>query len=110
MLLIWRGWGILVVVVTVLCIVAARALAEKMMGTPLPVNKAHVVTGVSLVIAAAAAYGLHLAIQKDLQPRIVVDQATGQRLRLVKRHDLFFIPIKFWAALLLGFGILSFFK
>jgi hypothetical protein len=37
--------------------------------------------------------------------RIVIDKATGQEMELKKRHDFFFIPMKWWGPILAVGGI-----
>jgi hypothetical protein len=37
--------------------------------------------------------------------RTVIDKATGQELTLGERHDLFFVPLRYWPGILLVAGV-----
>ncbi|MDO9438631.1 hypothetical protein [Hydrogenophaga sp.] len=107
-MVIWRGYGILVVVFMGVCMVAAKAGAESLWGTPLPIEKRQLYELLGMWLAAGAVYGLHLAVTKLNPPRTVVDQQTGEELKLVSKHDLFFVPIKYWSIVLVALGVLFF--
>lgn len=60
----------------------------------------HVVLG--LLIAAGVGYGLwHLDRRLGEDPgRVLVDPATGEQVRLVNKHDFFWLPLGFWGVVL----------
>jgi hypothetical protein len=109
-MLVWRGYGILVVVLAVVANIATNALAEHFWGKPLP----HDIRGGAMfggmLLAAALVYGLHLFVERSNQPRVVVDKATGQEITLKSAHDFFYVPIKFWPYILVVLGIFIYFK
>ena len=109
-MLIWRGYGILVAILTIVAYVVAAAVAEHAWGTPLTPDHRGVVGLGGMLLAAALVYGLHLALARTSQPRVVIDKATGREITLVAKHDFFFIPVRFWAIILVALGVMFFFR
>jgi hypothetical protein len=109
-MLVWRGAGIFVVVLTVIAYLIAVQAGEHFWGTPLPAANRAAVELAGLLIAAALVFVLHIALDRTSAPRIVVDKATGQEIRLISKHDLFFVPVKFWPYILVALGVLFFFQ
>ena len=96
-MLIWRGYGIFVVILAIAGHTASIMASEYILGSPLPLAYRPALQLTAMLVAAGLVYGLHVVIQRTNRPRIVIDKATGQELTLIEKHDLFFIPVKFWA-------------
>jgi hypothetical protein len=109
-MLVWRGHGIFVAVLTMVAFVGAKVAGEHIWGEPLAPTVRPGVESVGMLLAAALVYGLHLLVERSNQPRVLVDQATGQEVVLQSKHDLFFVPIKFWPYVLAALGVFIFFK
>ena len=99
-MIIWTGWGILVVLEFVLVLAGVGGMK---LGEP--------VTGLlSGVVAAAVIWFTGRRFNDPAKDRLVVDPATGEQIRLITRHTLFWIPMQWWAipavllGLLLAFG------
>ena len=99
-MIIWTGWGILVVLEFVLVLAGIGGMK---LGEP--------VTGLlSGTIAAAVIWFTGRRFNDPAKDRLVVDPATGEQIRLVTRHTFFWIPMQWWAipaallGLLLAFG------
>src|SRR4051794_26989266 len=92
-MVIWSGWGILVVPIALICAVAGSAIPGPEV----------LQTGVFAVLAATATWVFsHLL---DRRPkRLLVDLATGERVVLRQNDSLFFIPVRFWPYLILMIG------
>ena len=109
-MLIWRGYGIMVVVFAVVGLVAGKVFNENVWGAPVPVDKRQWGELFGMILAAALVYVFHLLTQRPSDRRIVIDKRTGKEEILEKKHDLFFIPIKYWSVILIGLGVMLFFK
>ena len=109
-MLVWRGYGILVVVFTAVGYALGKIGAEKIWGVPLPAAHRAGSELFGMLVAAAMVYGLHLAIESKNKPRVLVDRETGQEVEFKKKHDLFFIPVKFWPYALALLGVLFYFQ
>jgi hypothetical protein len=42
--------------------------------------------------------------------RVVIDEKTGQRLKIKNNHTLFWIPMQYWGIIFLAFGIIILFQ
>ena len=87
-MIIWRGLGILVIVVGVVAIMAGLSLAEAIGLTEMGLAMA-------LAFAALGNWGLWKMIVPK-KPRVLWDPATGEYVTLKSKHSLFFIPARFW--------------
>lgn len=109
-MLIWRGYGILVAILTVVSYMVARSIAENLWGIPLPNEFRPGVELTAMLLAAGLVYVLHIAINRLSEPRVVIDKSTGQEMHLISKHDLFFIPVRFWPYILAVLGVMFFFQ
>lgn len=109
-MLIWRGYGIMVAILAFVGYTTAMMTARHFMGSPLPTTYRGAVELTGMLLAAALVYGLHVAIERSTKPRIVVDKATGQEMKLIAKHDFFFIPVKFWPYILGALGVMFLFQ
>lgn len=95
-MLIWSGWGILVVPVTLL----VGGSVTVLLGTLLNAAGLDRMAGLALVIGLLAAAGANWWVGQRLNGRpgrVLLDPATGQQVVLRRRHSLFFIPVQWWA-------------
>ena len=106
-LIIWRGWGILVLPIAAAAFFAAMALADFMMS--LGVSR-YVADPIAFTTASAAAGAGIWFLAKALtgrNKRTLVDPATGQQFVYgSSAGSLFFIPTRYWAFIILAVGIL----
>jgi len=109
-MIVWRGYGFLVAILTVVGYLIGRIGAEKIWGSPLPETYRPGAELAGMFIAAALAYALHAAIRANEVPRTFIDKATGQEIEFKAKHDLFFVPVKFWPYILCVLGIWFFFQ
>ena len=102
MIIVWKGWGILVVLVTGI----ALALAGSLIGTA-PGHQEWLSTQVGLVLAALIIFPLGRYL--NTRPgRVLIDPTSGQAIELCRRHTLFFVRMEYWSALLLLWAALRF--
>jgi len=109
-MLIWRGYGIFVAILTVVSYMVIRSSAEHLWGSPLSNEFRPGVELTGMLLAAALVYGLHFALKRLDEPRVVIDKSTGQEMHLIPKHDLFFIPVRFWPYILAVLGVMFFFQ
>jgi len=95
MLIIWRGWGFVVVPIFIVALVAAVGLV-KAVGATTPL----VISSVWAICGVIAGFGVWLfAARFEQQPgRVFIDKATGREITVRRTAgSLFFIPTKYWA-------------
>jgi hypothetical protein len=109
-MIVWRGYGILVLIFTIAGYAIGRVGAEQIWGSPLPNTYRSGAELVGMLLAAATVYVLHRALEARQAPRVMVDKATGQEIEIRPKNDLFFIPVKFWPYILALLGVLFFFQ
>jgi len=61
--------------------------------------------GLSLLVSSIAIYFLYKRLDKE-KPRILVDKETGQEFDFKKKHELFFIPLKYWSYIIAALGVI----
>ncbi|SFM72548.1 hypothetical protein [Methylobacterium pseudosasicola] len=96
MLLIWSGWGILVVPVIVGTAVVVGALsgfALRALGHP---ELTFVAVSLGLFAAAAANWLVGRRLN-GTPPRELIDPVTNQRVLLRRLHKLFWIRMEYWS-------------
>lgn len=101
-MLVWRGWGILVILLTVACMFGTQVIMNAALGTG---AYQEWMAGVALLLAAIPVWLIGRRLN-GRPGRTLVDQATGQQVTLRARHDLFFITMEYWAPLLAVAGVL----
>jgi hypothetical protein len=101
-MLIWSGWGIIVVVFVALGLLATFGAADVRQQW-LPYGPAGSIG--FLVGGGAAALGIHLVAswREHGQARAVSNEATGERIEVhPSAGSLFFIPTRFWSWIVLA--------
>lgn len=103
MIIVWRGWGILVPVFVVAAffvaagvqaIIPGDSAAEKLSAFP--------ITG---IVAGAACWLFQQRMEKRPK-RVFIDEATGQKIAVgADAGSFFFIPTRFWAFILPGLSL-----
>jgi hypothetical protein len=109
-MIVWRGYGILVLIFAVIGYGLGKFGAEQIWGSPLPPAYRPGAELVGMLLAAAIVYGLQRLIEARQSPRAFIDKASGEEIIVRPRHDLFFIPLKAWPYILALLGVLFFFQ
>lgn len=103
-MLVWRGWGIGVLLIVVVVNLTVQWLINQLMGDA---TYCHTHGWTWIPSLGLAAVGVWFAgVKLESQPgRRVIDAETGQELILKASHDLFWIPFKYWALPILTLSI-----
>jgi hypothetical protein len=98
--IIWHGWGIVVVGIGLLAALAAGALGEAM-----NVDNAGTTAllGASLIPAGILTWFVGKRMNRG-GDRTLLDPATGEQVVLRNRHSLFFIPVEWWGPIMIVGG------
>lgn len=107
-MIVWSGWGLLVIVFALLGLFAGSVSAHAIVAAaPLPVGT---MAKLGMIIGAAlsAAMIFFFARWRENQPaRVFIDQATGQHIEVRQSAgSLFFIPMRFWTWIVLALSAL----
>jgi hypothetical protein len=102
-MIIWRGWGVLALIIMALTAVAIEGILEATVGLPNGIKQYRVehpwVWLVSFGLAAVFCWFAGTALERrELKnAKVVTDKETGQDIRLIGRNDMFWIPVKWWS-------------
>ena len=104
MIIVWRGWGILVIPIALAAFFLAITINQQ----------AHIqspaLSGIVYVLSCGlAALGIWLFAQKiESQPgRVLIDKNTGREFEVRKSAgSLFFIPTRYWSYIIVAIGAL----
>ena len=98
-MLIWRGWGILAVVLGFGALVAAQSIVDAVAGRGTYSENSGLFGGVALVIGGVATFFLGRWLNDPKRNRVLVDKP---------RNDLFWIPMEIWGGVLVVGGLVMF--
>ena len=91
MFLIWKGWGLLVIVITALIVVLTTVVFDKL-GLPVAYGAA-----LGMIGSAFALWQAGNRFNSPRKNRVLLDQQTGAEVILKPDHSLFFIKMQYWA-------------
>lgn len=104
MFIFWRGFGFVVVLLTFAILVLTELSVERAFSDDTYYQANGWPKLLALVISAALVWLMAKGL--DRRPgRVVIDKATGQEVTLRSSHDLFFVPLRVWPAILVVLGI-----
>jgi hypothetical protein len=99
-MIIWKGYGFLVLVIAVV-LGAAVSMLFKQFGLSEDLG-----AGIGALIAAVAIWFTGAKLNSPAKNRTVVDKRTGQEIVLQPGHSLFFIKVQYWAFIVGAIGLL----
>jgi hypothetical protein len=106
-MIIWRGWGFLVAVFAFGASLAMELITESMTGDDDFYQKEAWPLALALVVAGVVTW----FVGKKLNARgarTVIDKATGRELTIDGSHTFFFVPMHYWAVVLIALAALPF--
>ena len=104
MLLVWRGWGIAIPVIVILIQLAVEQLADQITGSPGFRQMHPWVWLIGLTLAAVIIWFVGRKLESR-PGRTVIDKETQAEYEIKAKHDLFWIPFKWWAIPLIALGL-----
>jgi hypothetical protein len=107
-MIIWNGWGFLVAVIAFACLLASEAATEAAFADSRYYQQHGWPKMVAFLIAALLVWLLNFCLS-GRRSRIAIDVETHQPLVLRADDSLFFIPLRYWAPLLIGLAFVLLF-
>jgi len=105
-MLIWRGYGFTVpVIVFFVSLLLQYSLDAMFYKGYYTLSKWPI--SVALFIAAIPVWFLGNNLNKNAE-RILLDPNTGQEVKIVTTHSLFWIRVEYWAPILVAIGIINY--
>ena len=97
-MIVWRGWGILVPVLVVVPILLLQLIADGAGGRGTYSASNGWLVPLGLLIAAPLIWLAGKRLNGGPE-RVLVDQQTGQQVRLRSDHSFFFVRMEYWAVI-----------
>lgn len=102
MLFIWRGYGFLVPIITIVVGALVTVLFHLIFKNNQPWG-----LSVGSFVSAAIIWFWGKKLNDPAKNRVMIDKATGQELILKPNHSLFFIKMQYWAFLVAALGVIT---
>ena len=103
-MIIWSGRGILTPLILILFIVLMTFISTSLFTAESAIYS----MAVAFILAGASNW--YLGKKWNNAPgRIVVDEATGERIELKSNHTLFWIKMEYWGVIFGVIGVMQFF-
>jgi NADH:ubiquinone oxidoreductase subunit 6 (subunit J) len=107
-MIIWKGWGILAVLITFAIMLLADVGTGAVFGDTHYYDAHNWPKGAGFLLSGIIVY--FVGVYLNSRPgRAMIDKATGREIVLRRVHSLFFIPMEYWGAVLAVAGIVLFF-
>jgi len=99
-MIIWKGYGFLVVII-ILAIGATISFFFSKIGSTEDIGAA-----VGAIISGIVIWFVGNKLNSPTKNRSMIDKQTGREVILTPNHSLFFIKMQYWAFIVGGFGII----
>ncbi|KHG33023.1 hypothetical protein [Sulfurospirillum sp. MES] len=93
-MIIWKGWGILAIVIAIVCSVAMQLLCDAVFGAGYYRSSRW-----AMPLALLLASGIIFFVGQKLNNKpgkVVIDKETNEEYILKSTHSLFWIPLRYW--------------
>lgn len=107
-MIIWRGWGILSIVILFVSAIATEFISEAIVGNDQFYNTNSMMMPLAFAIGGILNYVISEKFFKSTE-KVVIDKETGEEAILRNSHTLFFIPMKYWSFIFIALGVIGFF-
>lgn len=101
--LIWRGWGILAFLIPLLFFVIGTGIDFNLQSVT---QVANYIPLVFLFLSAPVVWFLGVRLNSK-PPRKLIDPQTNQQVLLKKTHSLFWVPMQYWAIVVVILGLIT---
>jgi hypothetical protein len=101
MILVWRGWGIVVIAIAFMWFCVAIAISALIHADT---DGSVAITGLCLVPAGVVTWFVGRRMNRDAT-RILIDPATGGEVVVRRDHSFFFLRVEWWGPIMVVLGI-----
>lgn len=95
-MIIWKGWGILAVIIAIVCSVLMQLACDAVFGSGYYKSSSWAMP-LALLLASVAIFFVGQKLNNK-PGRVVIDKATNEEYILKSTHSLFWIPLQYWGA------------
>ncbi len=105
-MLVWQGLGAYALVIPLFSIVGGYLAVSAILGADIAKRFGTSVSGIALLGSAAVLWWMSKKLAAR-PVRTLIDQATGEVITLREHHTMFYVPLRYWAILCAGVGIVA---
>jgi hypothetical protein len=95
-MIIWKGWGILVPLITAFLVVITLILFESLMAPETFTKYSNYIMSFGGGLSALAVWVLGKKLNSGAE-RTLLDETSGEKVTIKANHSLFFINFEYWA-------------
>jgi len=107
-MIVSKGFGILGVAIPLGYIFAVKYVTDKIFGEAY-YEKEGWTFALALFLSAITVYIAGRKLNKN-NTRILIDKETGEEVKIVNSHSLFWIPLQYWGFILFAFAVFVYIK
>lgn len=109
-MIIWKGLGFLVAVITFLLSLVMEVVTESITNNEMYYQENSLPLAIAILLSGIINGVLGKRLNKQ-KARTLIDKETGEEVILKNDHSLFFIPMEYWGIILcVGAVLILFFK
>ena len=106
-MIVWRGWGILVLVISFACALSGELIAKSFGGDDYWDTHRYPLSA-ALLVASGLIWVADFYLYRN-PGRMLRDEQTGERVLFKRTHDLFYIRMKWWSLVCVAGAVVHFF-
>lgn len=108
MIFFWQGLGFLALAIPFVILLLTNYVLDAIFGHGFYSSQNYSPL-IAMTISAVIIWFVGRKLNTDKPERILIDQATGEKVILKKKHTFFFVPLQWWALIYIIFGLLCYF-
>jgi uncharacterized integral membrane protein len=108
MFFIWKGWGVLALIIPIFFIFIVQFVTNFIFGQDFYQHSDWTLSLV-LILSAVSAYFIGIKLNSK-PPRVLIDKESGDEIEFKQTHSMFWIPLEYWGFIMFGLGVFVFFK
>ncbi|MDD3598331.1 hypothetical protein [Sulfuricurvum sp.] len=102
-MIIWKGWGILAVLILLVCSVLVELASDAMFGAGFYKSSAMAMP-LAFVLSAGIVY--IVGVKLNNRPgKILIDPENNQETELKTTHSMFWIPMQYWSFIFVALAL-----
>ena len=106
-MIVWKGWGLMALLIPFFCTLFVGTAVDFIYGIHFYRSSDW---AMPLVLALSSVIVFYLGYKLNTKPgRIVIDIETNEKIELKSTHSMFWIPLQYWAVLIMAFSLLMYF-
>jgi len=104
MILFWRGWGILAVVIPIAFLLLANFGFDALYGEGYYTKNSSWTAPLAVILSTPLIYFIGRKLNNK-PARILIDPKTNEEVVLKETNDLFWIPMQYWSFIIFAFTV-----